>query len=105
MDDDDPRIITYTPNHAHECTLCNIKLSLSWSENKHKKFGKANVNYQNAQAMCHLTNNDSYTEDMTSRVVNSKSKIDVNQEVIKRNLLSSCASHRKGINKKLKGIM
>ena len=45
MDDSDPKIIKYTPNHAHECVLCNIKLSLSWIENKHKTIGKANINY------------------------------------------------------------
>ena len=53
--------------------------------------------------MCHLTNNDSDTEDISSRFVNSKSKIDVNPEGIKRILLSSCTSYGKGINKKLKG--
>ena len=54
MDDNDPIIIKHTPNHVHECTICNIKLSLSWSENKHKKFGKANGNYQTTQVMRHL---------------------------------------------------
>ena len=42
MDDYDPRIINHVPNYTHECALCNISFSLSWSENRNKKFDKAN---------------------------------------------------------------
>lgn len=54
MEDDDPRIIKYEPNHANKCALCNMILSLIWAENKNRKYSKANVNHQTAHAIRHL---------------------------------------------------
>ena len=44
MENNDPRIIKLTPNHAHQCALCKTTLSLSCTENNHMKHGKANDN-------------------------------------------------------------
>ena len=80
-----------------------MTLSLSWTENKHRKHGKANRNYQNVQATRHLETKHSHIEDVAGTIVESKSKIEAKKKGIERNLLSSSASDEKDASKKLIG--
>ena len=52
-----------------------------------------------------LANEHGDPEEIAAHAANSKSKIYAKQEGIRQNVLSSYASHGKGINKKLKGSM
>ena len=51
-----------------------MTLPLSWTESKHRKHGKASVNYQTTQAVRHLMKEHSDTEDTAATIALSKSK-------------------------------
>ena len=66
-----------------------MALSLSWTENKYRKYGKENGNYQTTKTMRHLTTEHIDAEEMEADITVSKSKIEAKKEEIKRSLLSS----------------
>ena len=101
MEDNDPRITKHRPNHTHQCVLCNMTLSLSWTDNKNS-YCKENGNYQSSQIMRHLTKEYSDLSDIAATAAMSKSKIETKKEGIKRNLLSSYENEEKDTNKILK---
>ena len=73
-----------------------MALSLSWEENKNRKYVEASSNHQTVQVSLHLTKACSDFPGAATNIKVPKSKIEVKKEGFKRKSLTSYLSEEKG---------